>query len=86
MTELPHDHAWFDEVERRFELGPDHRALLAAARQAWSRWQEIVGRIDADGLLLPGRWGLVAHPLLGPEARARQAVVAAVKALNLPEA
>jgi hypothetical protein len=77
--------SFFDEVRKSYDLAPGEQALLVAAEQAWSRWQAIVAKIDAEGLTTQGRWGPVANPLLGPEARARQGVIAAIRALNLKE-
>lgn len=84
-VQIPDDELFFDEIEKRYILLPDLQAVLLAARQAWRRWRANSDQIDAEGLTVEGRWAPVAHPLLGPEARARHAVLAAIKQLDLPD-
>jgi phage terminase small subunit len=77
----------WDAIEHDFALGPDHRMLVAAGRQAWRRWRAIAERIDADGLMIAGRYQGTdrVHPLLDAEIRARAALVSILNALGLPD-
>lgn len=84
---VPTDEAGWDAIASTYALAPDHEMLVAAGRQAWRRWRQIVERIDADGLLVPGRYDGVdrVHPLLATEIAARAALVGILNALDLPE-
>lgn len=84
---IPASEAEWDEIEQRFQLGPDHKMLLAAGRQSWRRWKQIVERIDKDGLLIRGRYKNAdrVHPLLAIEVHARAALVQILHHLDLPE-
>jgi hypothetical protein len=81
------DEAGWDAIQAAYALGPDHEMLVAAGRQAWRRWRQIAARIDADGLLVPGRYDGVdrVHPLLSAEVSARAALVAILNGLDLEE-
>jgi hypothetical protein len=85
-VQFPGDESFFDEIERRYELGGDDKMILAAARQAFRRWAEITAIIDAEGVLVRGRYEEVprAHPLLGAERAARNAVAELLVKLKLP--
>jgi phage terminase small subunit len=76
---------WALDLEERYDLSPSERALLEAAEQAWNRWRELVAKIDADGVLVEGRYENTerAHPLLASEQVARQAFMRALKALKV---
>jgi hypothetical protein len=81
--EVEVDEEWFDTLERRVSFNPVERATFEAARDAWARYVAIRERLESEGLTVQGRWGPDANPLLGPEARARTALLAALKQLRL---
>lgn len=77
--------AWWEEITRKYVLTAAHRALLAAARQAWGRWTEIRLLIDQQGVLTRGRYKHTprVNPLLTAEARARESLVRILVHLDL---
>jgi hypothetical protein len=83
---IPATPAWFDAIRDTYALGSDDEALLALAEQAYGRWRELATRIDEDGVMVPGRYEGVerAHPLLGAERAARNAVAEILVKLKLP--
>jgi len=77
---------WFDRVRAEFVLGPDDEAILCAAEDAYKRWQELKERIDTDGIMVSDRFGHPgAHPLLGAERAARNALAELMAKLRLPK-
>jgi RNase adaptor protein for sRNA GlmZ degradation len=79
--------AWATKIEEKYDLDASESALLEAAEQAWQRWQDLAARIDADGVLVEGRYENTerAHPLLSQESVARQAFMRALRALKVEE-
>lgn len=77
--------AWWEEIAQKCVLTAAHRALLAAARQAWGRWTEIRLLIDRHGVLTTGRYkgALRVNPLLTAENRARESLVRILVHLDL---
>jgi phage terminase small subunit len=74
-------------VEEMYDTsGPDAQMALEIGRQAWARWRQIVERLDAEGLVLPGRYrgSSRLNPLVAAETAARDAVLRVLKALDLP--
>lgn len=78
---------WSEEIREKFELPVELEQLLQAAEQARERWQSIKAQLDAEGLMVDGRYEGVKriNPLVSAEARARESFVRTLKALHLPE-
>ena len=78
---------WAVTIDASYDLDATEAALLEAAEQAWQRWQDLTERIDADGVILAGRYEHTerAHPLLASEQVARQAFMRALRALKIEE-
>lgn len=77
------ERAFWVEVVRDYELGPDALALLELACSALTRWREAREVLDVEGMTLPGRWGERLHPLVGVERDSRIAALRALRELDL---
>ena len=76
------------ELERGWQLTPQHKMLVAAGRQAWARWRQLQRLVDKQGVAIPGRYKGTPrmNPLLAAEARARESLVKILAYLDLGEA
>lgn len=72
-------------IRKEYEASAHDEVALAMLEDAIDTWADIAAKVDEVGLLTEGRWGLVANPLLGPLARARTSVLAALKSLKIGE-
>lgn len=77
------ERAFWLEVVRDYELGPDGLAMLTLCCSALIRWREAREVLDAEGLTLPGRWGERLHPLVNVEKDSRVAALRALRELDL---
>lgn len=74
--------AFLKRVRDEYNLTPGEEVQLSIAEEALDTYRQILAKISAEGLTVEGRWGNVAHPLLGPLARARDSVMKAIKLLD----
>jgi hypothetical protein len=70
-------------IREEYAATSHDEVALAMLEDAVETWANIAAEVAATGLLTDGRWGKVANPLLGPLARARTSVLAALKSLGI---
>jgi len=66
-----------------YRLAATERAILQAGCEALDRQAEARALIDAEGLIIEGRYGPRAHPALAIERDARLALVRTLRALGV---
>ena len=70
-------------ITGEFEPDPRESAILRAACESADRVADARTAIDADGLVVPGRFGVRAHPAVAIERDARAAMVRGLAALGI---
>jgi hypothetical protein len=78
-----------DAIRRDFALSPAQLIVYDMARESVARYIQVRDRINAEGLMLPGRYTRAdgttlerLNPLCGLESQARAAAIRAVRALS----
>lgn len=75
------DGKW-QEIEEEWKLDPKHQMLCTLGRQAWTRWTQLKDLLDAQGVMIKGRYGSRLNPLISAEARARESLIKVLAAFD----